>query len=160
MVNRIAHGRDGHQSVEWSTNCMTQSDCQMMHSCRAVLASNSARTCSILSDSIFSFSRILLYKMDVRITLPPLPSQPPSYPKPLRFSRGLLLKLSFSRPPCSAATFHRSPLQQPTTTTTSSSPYTTHINMSFFPTQSKPQKPTESEESIRSLSASNGTVLF
>ena len=142
---------------------MTRSDCQMMHSCRAVFASNLARTRSILSDSIFSFLRILLYKMDVRITLPPLPSQPPSYPKPLRFSRGLLLQLSFSRPPCSAATFHRSPLQQPTTTTTtttSSSPYTTHINMSFFPTQSKPQKPTESEESIRSISASNGTVLF
>ena len=141
---------------------MTRSDCQMMHSCRAVLASNSARTCSILSDSIFSFLHILLYKVDIRIILPPLPSQPPSYPKPLRFSRGLLLQLSFSRPPCSAATFHRSPLQQPTTTTTSSSssPYTTHINMSFFPTQSKPQKPTESEESIRSLSASNGTVLF
>ena len=146
---------------------MTRSDCQMMHSCRAVLVSNSARTCSFLSDSIFLFSRMLLYKMDVRITLSPLPSQPPSYPKPLRFSRGLLLQLSFSRPPCSAATSHRSPLQQPTTTTTittttssSSSPHTTHISMSFFPAQGKPQKPTESEESIRSISASNGTVLF
>ena len=119
--NFVPSGRDGRRSVERSTNCVSRSDGQMMHSCLAVPASNSAHTCSrsILSDSPYSRSHAYFYIRCIFVSLslyfsvnPPATQSP--FPSQEDFYSSFLF-LNLRRVPA--------PLPHPTKPTTTTNHY-------------------------------------
>ena len=137
---------------------LTRSDSQM-HSCWAVLAPHSVPyvLIRILNTTPSPFSPYIRSPCSYHCpSIPPASSS--GYPKLHHSLRGLHLQPPLVQSLHCTITIHRSPLKQPSSTT--SSHITNSVNMNFKPVQSKPQKPTDGQENIRGAASSNGAVLF